>query len=154
MTKIQIGTKAAGDFRPGPSCAETVLAGLSRDLGIPAENLAAIAAALWTEGDSENGTCGALNGALMALGLKFGRSRSAGNGTDAYEMTRRMTLSFEAEFGSTQCIRLQDLPPELAAAWTALGPGNPEAGHCRHVARRASELAAALLQARAAGKEE
>jgi C_GCAxxG_C_C family probable redox protein len=50
--------------------------------------------------------CGCVTGALMAIGLKFGRTDNSQNNADAYEVTRKFCDAFEERFGSLFCREL------------------------------------------------
>jgi len=55
------------------------------------------------------GTCGALVGAVMAVGLLHGRSRPEDDRRPAYGLTTEIVDAFEKEMGSTRCRDLTGL---------------------------------------------
>lgn len=64
-------------------------------------------------------TCGAITGAMMAIGLKFGRENV--NDTDAKELTyflvKELHDRFTKEFGSIQCKQLLGLDDVSSESW-------------------------------------
>lgn len=52
------------------------------------------------------GFCGALSGGVMALGLIDGRSTPEDKVDRVYEQVQKLLLSFEEQFGSTNCAEL------------------------------------------------
>lgn len=50
--------------------------------------------------------CGALVGAVMAIGLRYGRERSADRDTRAYALTQELCRRFEAVMGHVDCREL------------------------------------------------
>lgn len=56
------------------------------------------------------GTCGALNGGMMAISYRYGRARQdfdKGLGMEGFEVTKRLFDRFVAEFGSPICADVQ-----------------------------------------------
>lgn len=90
------------------NCAEAVLLGLVEAFGLDCNCTPRIATAFGGGMGGCGDVCGALTGAMMALGLKFGRD-TAGD-TDAKAMTygkvRQLFAAFREKFGSIQCIDL------------------------------------------------
>jgi len=93
------------EFERGFNCAQIVLSVFAARLGMD-EALARRLAAGFGGGVARmGGTCGAVSGAYMALGLKYG-SASAGDHESketVYRLEREFRNRFEAKHGSTTC---------------------------------------------------
>lgn len=137
----RIGETAAQLFASGFYCAESVVVAVARELGLD-EGLAQRMATGFCSGLARTrGPCGALSGAIMAVGLIHGRSDTATSVEACYTATQRLLADFERELGSRDCHLL--LGCDL---------GTPEgqrifreqrlAKRCAHITRRAAELAA------------
>lgn len=68
---------ALARFGEGYNCAEAVLLGLAEGLGLQAEGLPMAATGFGGGMGRRGETCGALTGAILALGLKMGRRQAA-----------------------------------------------------------------------------
>ena len=94
-------------------------------------------------------TCGAVTGAIMALGLKYGKGE---NGTDedkkrAFEIANRFIAEFEAEFWSISCLKLLDgnlMDTEEGAA--AIAAEDMFKTRCANYVKFAVEKAEELLE--------
>jgi len=89
------------------NCTQAVLESLSAHAGMDAEALTRIttpfAAGMW------NGlTCGAVTGAMMALGMRFGRATDGdGKATDVTKVKmRELAAAMRAQFGNLDCSAL------------------------------------------------
>lgn len=84
-------------FENGYMCSQAVFAAFSKELGIPKEQALKIGACFGS-GMRKGEVCGACTGALMALGLKYGESKSKSD-----EVCERFLDEFEKENGSFIC---------------------------------------------------
>lgn len=76
-------------------------------------------------------TCGALNGGVMALGLKFGRKTPRAEMPGMFESSKKLHDDFKQQFGST-CCRVLIKDYEF---------GSPEhIKHCVHVTGAVAEM--------------
>ncbi len=115
MTKTE---RALQLFAGRHSCAQSVLMAFSEEYGMD-RLTAAKAACAFGGGISHMGlTCGAVTGALLVLGLKFGGGPEMKEGT--YQAAREFMKRFRSLHGSTECTALigYDLsdPEQLAGA--------------------------------------
>jgi C_GCAxxG_C_C family probable redox protein len=100
--------RAESLFREGFSCSQAVLIAFASRLGLE-ERQAALAASAFGGGMARHGwTCGALTGALMALGLHGGYASPQDNETkDAlYARVQALVARFEERHGATACRQL------------------------------------------------
>jgi C_GCAxxG_C_C family probable redox protein len=100
--------RAESLFREGFACSQAVLMAFAPGLGLE-ERQAALVASAFGGGMARHGwTCGALTGALMALGLHGGHTSAEDAATkDAlYARVQALVARFEAQHGSTACRQL------------------------------------------------
>jgi len=100
--------KASYLFREGLACSESVLMGFAEANGISSEVIPRIATGFAGGIGRRGSVCGALAGAIMALGLKYGRSKIGDS--NAFDLCTAKSSecyrSFEKEFGSVFCFDL------------------------------------------------
>ncbi len=141
----QVGDKADAHFKSGLYCAESVLLALAEFQDISSDLIPAIATGFCSGMARTCGQCGAVSGAVMGLGLAYGRNRGGESLDQAYLVTQRFLSRFNAEFGSINCAELLgcDLgTPQGYASFKDKGL----VSRCFAYARRAGELAAELIE--------
>jgi C_GCAxxG_C_C family probable redox protein len=95
-------------FRQGFSCSQAVLMAFAPGLGMD-ERQAALVASAFGGGMARHGwTCGAITGALMALGLHAGHTTAEDTVTkdDLYARAQGLVARFEERHGATACRQL------------------------------------------------
>ena len=92
--------KAIQLFENGYVCSQAVFATFSQNLGLSEEQALKIGAC-FGRGMRKGEVCGACTGALMALGLKYGESKTKSN-----EVCEKFLDEFEKENGSYICREL------------------------------------------------
>ena len=99
---------ASSCFSKGLNCAESVLMGVAKALEIDCECIPKIATGLGAGIARTDEVCGAVSGAVMAIGLKYGRvdENDTGARDRVYPLVARFTEEFRKEFG---CLRCTDL---------------------------------------------
>ncbi|MEW5785060.1 MAG: C-GCAxxG-C-C family protein [Bacillota bacterium] len=97
--------EAQAIFKEGFNCAQTVLAVFAPDLGLDKEAALRVAGALGGGIGRMGETCGAVMGALMALGLKYGMTRPGDLETKeyAYEQAGIFIEKFKECHGQLKC---------------------------------------------------
>lgn len=99
----------------GYNCSETTLYGLSKYLDIDSDLLPKLATP-FGGGIGRNGhTCGSLVGALIAIGLKWGRDDMNEDRAPAYERADRLVNKFLEKFGTLNCREITGLDMKNAA---------------------------------------
>ncbi len=140
-------TIAAGLFAKGVSCAPAVLAAVAPRLGLDGDQAARLACCFGGGMIGSGQTCGAVTGAMMALGLAHG----AGTTPDparkqvAYDKTAELWKRFSERHGSISCREIlgADLStPEGRAKAQAAGLFRTK---CPEVVRDAAEILVSLL---------
>lgn len=137
--------RAAEDsFASGLYCAESVLLALADEMGVESELLPKVATAFCSGMGRMCGTCGALTGAMMGIGLALGRSEANQSVQPSYRATQRLIQEFEREFGGRDCHVLLgcDLnTPEGQAMFKDQKLGQ----RCTQYTGKAAEIAARLV---------
>lgn len=101
-------TEALELFKSGFHCSQAVLTPFSEELGLPRETALKIACPFGGGLGGYGRTCGALTGAMMVIGLKYGTNKT----TDveakklSREKTRNLIETFEKAHGTSICNEL------------------------------------------------
>jgi C_GCAxxG_C_C family probable redox protein len=99
---------ALASFRIGFTCSSAVFSAFSPDLGLDPDTAKKIACGFGAGISKTGNICGAVSGAIMVIGLKYGKKK---RGDDAAtEKTRSLVRTFTREFtrrhGSVCCTEL------------------------------------------------
>jgi len=104
----EVVDKALAHFKEGYACSETILLSFAESNYIRSEVIPKIASGFGGGVARMGSICGALTGAIMAIGLKYGRNNA--NDKEAYELclkkSSKCCKKFEQEFGSILCFDL------------------------------------------------
>jgi len=93
-------------FDRGFYCAESVLLALAKRCGVDSPLVPSIATGLCSGVARTGGMCGAVGGAILGLGLAFGRERHTESVTQSYDRVRQLMEEFRRRHGSTNCREL------------------------------------------------
>ena len=102
-------------FHTGACCSQAVFVVLASEFGMDAETAMKVSAGLGGGVGRQREVCGAVTGATLALGLKYGPDKAA-----VYPHVQALCERFKAECGSIVC-------RELLAGTGATQGGAPEA---------------------------
>lgn len=104
MIRMNHVEKANSLFMNNFHCSQAVLAAFSEELGLSEKQALKLGGCLGS-GMRKGEVCGAVTGALMALGLKYGQSKveDLASRYKTNEVTDRMLELFEKENGSYMC---------------------------------------------------
>lgn len=123
------GEKAVALFATGLNCAQSVYCAFAEDFGMDAETAAKVSSGLGGGVGRLREVCGAVTGAALVLGLKFGPDKAA-----VYPKVQEFAAAFRAETGSIVC-------RELLEGTGATSGGAPEARTAEYYRKRpCSEL--------------
>ncbi len=141
-------------FRAGLYCAESVLLAAAEAFQIQNDLIPRIATGFCSGVARTGGLCGAVSGAILAVGMLRGRNRSTDKVDDSYRLVRRIARGFEERFGSTNCFQLTGCrldTPEGQALFKEKKMGD----QCARFTAEAARLTVAALQddLRSAGGE-
>lgn len=97
-------------FKNGFNCSQSVFSVFGPDFGLTKDTSLKLACPFGGGMGRNQYTCGAVTGALMALGLQFGKGS---NDTEeqkklTYDITNEFFAEFKKKFGSINCIDLLD----------------------------------------------
>ena len=142
MRMDNYGEKAVALFATGLNCAQSVYCAFAEDLGMDAETAAKVSSGLGGGVGRLREVCGAVTGATLVLGMKFGPDKTA-----VYEKVQAFAAAFKAETGTIIC-------RELLAGTGATTGGTPEARTteyyrkrpCPEIVRLAADLVAKTIQ--------
>lgn len=95
-------------FEAGYNCTQAVLSVFSNEMGIPKETALKISAPFGGGIAGYGNFCGALTGAIMVIGLKYGNSSATDyeRKKKSTEKTSELIDSFEKQYGSCNCCDL------------------------------------------------
>ena len=137
-----VATRAAASFSSGNNCAQAVAAALLEALGAdPAPALAGLAP--FGAGICYRQlTCGAVSGALFALGTVAWRP---GDNSAAYALGKKFCTLFEEERGALSCRELLGADITTEAGLAAVREAGLFTTRCPELVRAAAALAAGML---------
>lgn len=101
--KLSIGELAAEHFTRDYNCCESVLLAASGYLNIDSGMIPRIATPFGGGISEHSYICGALSGALMAIGLKYGRDDCSQEREPAKERAGRFIRRFIDKYGAVNC---------------------------------------------------
>ncbi len=90
-------------FDSGFYCAESVLMAVAEMRGVDSDLIPRIATGLCSGLARTGGLCGALSGAILALGLVAGRDSADESIEPVYRAVRQVIAQFEDAYGATTC---------------------------------------------------
>ncbi|MCL6589620.1 MAG: C-GCAxxG-C-C family protein [Firmicutes bacterium] len=113
---------AVACFENGFSCSQAVFSTYAKSLGLDGKTALQIAGAFGGGMGHIGEACGAVTGAFMAIGLKYGKFKPDDDAAKAqtYQLVQEFTRRFKARHGSVSCKELLKLdlsiPEELKKA--------------------------------------
>jgi C_GCAxxG_C_C family probable redox protein len=136
-------------FDSGFNCAQSVFTVFCEDLGLNKETALKISSS-FGGGMGHNGeTCGAVTGAFMALGLKYGRFKvediEASDKT--YDSMSQFVNKFKEKYGSLNCSQLLGADMTKPEERARVRETNLTRTVCPKLVSEAAELVEALLKA-------
>lgn len=108
---LDVVRRAKQNFDSGFQCAESVLLATTEVLGIRSPLIPAIATGFCNGTGSNCGTCGALSGGIMTLGIVLGRSHPTESAAITGQAARQLVSQFSTRCGHTQCSQLLACDP-------------------------------------------
>lgn len=147
---MNYGDRCMAFHAQGFNCAQSVLAAFAEELGLSAEQATRVSECFGGGVCGNERLCGAVSGALMCAGLRFGRIE--GKDIEARKRARdvgnEILSAFIERHGSCECHVMLD-----REAGTQLGPDPtrshaPFAAHCEGVIRDAGALVEKLVLSR------
>lgn len=102
----ETGKRAEELFDSGMFCAESVLQSVAGQAGIESPFIPRIATGFCSGMARTKGMCGAVSGAVMALGLVFGRDNAEVTVDATYVKIRQFLDAFEEQYNSLNCFEI------------------------------------------------
>jgi len=124
------------------SCSQCIVAAFSDKLGIDEKTALKIAAPFGGGMANQGNICGALTGAYMVIGLKYGRVIGTDDASKAktYEVMNRANEFFMKEFGAINCSELLGEDVSIAGNRDMLKEEGVYAEKCPNFVRKAAEF--------------
>ncbi len=151
LSKKEVVNQAKAFAEEGFLCSESVLLALSKALNMKSEIIPRIATGFGAGIGRHGEICGALSGAIMGLGIKFGRNHPLETleGQSAYEYSQRMVNLFNARLGHIRCKDILGLDISGEDGVTEYRQQKLWETKCRDIIQITTGLAYDLLQAKA-----
>jgi C_GCAxxG_C_C family probable redox protein len=107
-TAMKRKEQALKDLKNGFCCAQAVAASFSEELGVSRKTAAKMASPFGAGMSRTGSVCGAVTGALLAIGMKHGGSKPSETDAkkNAYAISNGFLKKFEDKYGSTICPKL------------------------------------------------
>jgi len=106
MRRDDIANNAKSKFLSGYNCAESVLLTMALHQGIKSPLIPKIATPFGGGMARSGSVCGCVAGAIMHIGLKYGRTQCTEDREKAYAVAASFLNTFERRFGSLICYEL------------------------------------------------
>ncbi|MFW9830960.1 MAG: C-GCAxxG-C-C family protein [Candidatus Thorarchaeota archaeon] len=151
LSRKETIAKATEWAEAGFLCSEAVLLALSQTLAIKSPIIPKIATGFGAGCGRHGEVCGALSGAIMGLGLRFGRTHPSETPQKSapYEFSSMMMKLFITRFGYIRCCDLLGIDISCEEGRQAYNDQKLWTTKCRDFIREATGLAYDLLEARA-----
>jgi C_GCAxxG_C_C family probable redox protein len=145
MNKVQ---SAVICFEEGFSCSQAVLSTFGPALGLDRDTALKVAAAFGGGMAGRGDTCGAVSGALMGIGLKYGRTRTDDEEAKerAYSLAQKFMQEFESRHGSVFCRDLLGYDISTPDGLASAGQENLGTTLCPNFVGDAAEILEELLE--------
>ena len=139
MSKVQ--TAVAG-FKQGFNCSQAVLSTYGPELGLDREAALRLAAAFGAGMGRMASTCGAVTGAFLVLGLRYGAIQAADRQAKekTYELVREFARKLEARNHSLICKELLGYDISTAEGFSQVKAKHLIETHCARFVRDAAEI--------------
>ncbi|HJX37723.1 MAG TPA: C-GCAxxG-C-C family protein [Anaerolineae bacterium] len=146
MTK-DVVERALSAFDEGFSCSQSVFSAFAPELELDREMALRVATAFGGGMGHRGDTCGAVTGALMAIGLKHGRVRAEDREIRdlAYSLVNRFAEEFEARHGSIVCRELLGFDLSTPEGERLAEERWPDRMPCRELVRDAAKILEEML---------
>lgn len=135
------GEKAVALFATGLNCAQSVYCAFAEDFGMDAETAAKVSSGLGGGVGRLREVCGAVTGATLVLGMKYGPDKTA-----VYEKVQEFAAIFKQEMGTIICRELlEGTGATFGGAPEARTPEYYKKRPCAEIVRFAADTVANLI---------
>jgi C_GCAxxG_C_C family probable redox protein len=141
---------AATCFQGGFNCAQAVLSAFAVELGLERELALRVAGGFGGGMGRLGEVCGAVTGAIMVLGLKYGKVRTEDDAAreEAYQRVQEFAQQFRARHGALRCRDLLGCDLSTPEGRREAHDRGITATLCPQLVRDAAEIAEGLLSVR------
>ncbi|HTX43802.1 MAG TPA: C-GCAxxG-C-C family protein [Methanocella sp.] len=145
MTKAD---EAAECFKNGFNCSQAVLSAYCGEFGLEREQALRVAGAFGAGMGRMCETCGAVTGAFMVIGLKYGKVRVEDEPSKekAYALVRELAGEFKARNGSIVCRELLGCDMGTPGGMKYAKEHNLHSTMCPKFVRDAAEIVGKLIE--------
>jgi C_GCAxxG_C_C family probable redox protein len=133
-------------FESGYMCAESVLTALCEHRGVESELIPRVASGFCAGIGRTSGLCGAVAGAVMALGVFQGRNVPEDDKERIFTLTAHLLAEFKKKFGSCNCTELLGCDLGTVEGREAFAAKEMRKNTCVPLTRAATEIALTLLE--------
>jgi C_GCAxxG_C_C family probable redox protein len=147
MKRVNRIEKAAETFAQGFNCAQAVLAGFAESMQLKGRDALRVAGAFGGGMAHSGGTCGAVTGALMVIGLRFGKTEPGDDAARerAVAAGRALLDAFRTRHGACECRTLVGYDFSQPGQIEAARESGAFATLCPSYVRSAAEILEGLL---------
>ncbi len=147
-TRKKLAAKAVSYFGTRYNCAESMLLATTEVLGSRSSAIPRVATGFGAGIGRRGSLCGALTGAIMAVGLAHGRSRPTQDRERAYSEALKIFNKFVSRFGSPECRKLTGCDLTTQAGRKKFDRLNIHAERCDKYVKACAEMVADTLSVR------
>jgi len=146
MTKVEQAVKCFNDGQ-GFNCCQSILSTYCDEYGLDRETALKITTAFGGGMARLGDTCGALTGAIMVIGLKYGRTQIEDVATreKAYELVQELIKRFKARNGFIMCRDLLGYDPSTPQENLSIDQQKQHTIVCPKVIRDTAEIIENIL---------
>ena len=138
---------AKNKFDSGFNCAQSVLTPFARQMNIDVNTALKLSSGFGAGMGRTQGTCGALTGAYMVLGLKFGKQfPDDASNEKVVKMIQDITHKFESEHGFTSCSDLLKVDLKTEEGQATFNMKNLHTTVCTHCVNSAVSLLEEIIE--------
>ena len=139
---------AVARFKEGFSCSQAVLAAYGPALGMEHEMALRVAGAFGGGMGRLGDTCGAVTGAFMVIGLKYGKTRAEDDEMKekAYALVQEFAAAFKTRHGSLMCRALLGCDLSTPEGRAHASQSGLSSTLCPQLVQDAAEILAQILE--------
>ena len=142
----EIIDKALSYFKSGYNCAESTLLAIAKDaLEIDSDLIPKVATGFGGGISRQGYVCGAVSGAVMGFGLKYGRNNPEELRARTYNRVVEFYKQFQKKFGSILCKELSGCDLSTIEGIRKFREGNVHEQRCRYFVSSALEIFMSLI---------
>lgn len=139
--------RAVAYFDKGFNCAQSVCTAFAEQLGVDRETALKISSGFGGGMGRMAGTCGAVTGAFMALGIKYGPSQPSPEAkAKMYERIREFAERFTARHNALECRELLGYDMSIAEEREKIKAEKLTSDICPQIIRDTAEILEEMMQ--------